>query len=623
MHRQNARRPNHQAITLLWLCLALSAGLSCIRANEGQTPPPARTSLEPNRVSIRINCAEKIGALENFWNASGVCCQDYHDPVMRQNMELIGSIPHQGCLYQRPHNLLSLIRVQDMNTDNPQYDWSRLDSFLDTIVSSGQRLFFELMGKPSDQFTSFGDPQQMRAWQRLVTDLATHLETRYGRAEVLTWYFETWNEPDINFGWKWTGDGEFCNYYDACSEGLRQADPALRFGGVGSSHYKAERLIELVRHCMEGTNALTGEKGVRLDFISYHNKRRPTEQVDASLEIMNLLIQRWPHLRDKLFINNESDSESGWERAGFPWRATPWYAAYIARQVNEHVTRIINPLGLKIRIANDNAFIGPWTHRTHFTWFGDGNRFALIKKPAHNIMTLLALLGDTQCGVQGVTLKDSVGVLATCRGADQVAILVYNFSNDTQATGVHPVHLMLDKLPFEQGRLVHYRIDEHHANPHRLWHQQGEPNIPSAKQLLALRQEQEIATLGEPADIRGPQYTLDFDLPLHSVSLIVISNDRGCPIAAPTNLRAHRDPGLIDGKEEITLRWDCPARAVKTFEVLYATRPQDPFVRVNPVDIISTAFVHQKTAGSGGVYQVRALDYWNRPSPASVRITAP
>ena len=53
-----------------------------------------------------------------------------------------------------------------------------------------------------------------RHWKRLVRDLALHLIERYGRSEVETWYFETWNEPDV--GWWTQGEAAFLRYYDAC-----------------------------------------------------------------------------------------------------------------------------------------------------------------------------------------------------------------------------------------------------------------------------------------------------------------------------------------------------------------------------------------------------------------------
>lgn len=70
----------------------------------------------------------------------------------------------------------------------------------------------------------------------------------------------------------------FLNYYDACSEGLRVASPALRLGGPGDSFHPppASPLCwALLEHCHHGSNFFTGELGVRLDYIALHKKVRP------------------------------------------------------------------------------------------------------------------------------------------------------------------------------------------------------------------------------------------------------------------------------------------------------------------------------------------------------------
>lgn len=69
----------------------------------------------------------------------------------------------------------------------------------------------------------------------------------------------------------------FFNYYDACSEGLRAASPALRLGGPADAFRPPPRSPlswGLLAHCHHGANFFTGERGVRLDYISLHRKVR-------------------------------------------------------------------------------------------------------------------------------------------------------------------------------------------------------------------------------------------------------------------------------------------------------------------------------------------------------------
>ena len=42
-------------------------------------------------------------------------------------------------------------------------------------------------------------PKSWEEWDELMTHFARHLVDRYGIDEVSQWYFEVWNEPNIDF----------------------------------------------------------------------------------------------------------------------------------------------------------------------------------------------------------------------------------------------------------------------------------------------------------------------------------------------------------------------------------------------------------------------------------------
>ena len=39
-------------------------------------------------------------------------------------------------------------------------------------------------------------PKDFKKWGDFIRAFVTHLRERYGDAEVRTWYFEVWNEPN-------------------------------------------------------------------------------------------------------------------------------------------------------------------------------------------------------------------------------------------------------------------------------------------------------------------------------------------------------------------------------------------------------------------------------------------
>ncbi|KAG9480607.1 hypothetical protein GDO78_012197 [Eleutherodactylus coqui] len=166
------------------------------------------------------------------------------------------------------------------------YNFSELDEFMDLLAENGLVPGFELMGSPSGYFTNFEDKVQVFEWRQLIFLTAKRYIEKYGLQHVSTWNFETWNEPDHhdfdNVSITVTG---FQNYYDACSEGLKQASPHLKFGGPGDSCHsppKSPICWGLLSHCYNGTNVFTGELGVRLDYIALHKK-----VIDQHLDFMH------------------------------------------------------------------------------------------------------------------------------------------------------------------------------------------------------------------------------------------------------------------------------------------------------------------------------------------------
>ena len=93
----------------------------------------------------------------------------------------------------------------------------------------------------------------------------------------------SWNEPDGQCGRNLTvgilcDTPSFLAYYDATAAGLMLADQGLFYGGPASDGAK-KFLYALVQHCLNGTNAITGERGCgKVDFFSAHLKVSPTLQ---------------------------------------------------------------------------------------------------------------------------------------------------------------------------------------------------------------------------------------------------------------------------------------------------------------------------------------------------------
>ena len=118
-------------------------------------------------------------------------------------------------------------------------------------------------------------PKDYNRWRELIATVVGHLVDRYGAKEVETWYFELWNEPDLDYYWKGSIE-EFCKLYDYTVAGIVDVLPSAYIGGPATTGPLEEANLLLfgcfLSHCRNGNNYVTNEIGSRLDFITFHVK---------------------------------------------------------------------------------------------------------------------------------------------------------------------------------------------------------------------------------------------------------------------------------------------------------------------------------------------------------------
>jgi xylan 1,4-beta-xylosidase len=93
-----------------------------------------------------------------------------------------------------------------------------------------------------------------------MTHFAQHLVDRYGIDEVSQWYFEVWNEPNIDF---WNGiprQRSYFDLYDHTARDLKKVNPRLRVGGPATA--AARWVKDFLKY--------TADNHVPIDFVSTH-----------------------------------------------------------------------------------------------------------------------------------------------------------------------------------------------------------------------------------------------------------------------------------------------------------------------------------------------------------------
>jgi len=157
----------------------------------------------------------------------------------------------------------------------PIYNWQYLDSLFDFLLEINLRPLLELSFMPYDLASgeayvfwwkgNITPPKDYDRWAELVKALLRHCRERYGQQEVLKWYFEVWNEPNlINGFWSATME-EYFKLYEVTAKAIKAVDARLRVGGPASSDSsagKAPWVEEFIAFCTA--------HNLPVDFISTH-----------------------------------------------------------------------------------------------------------------------------------------------------------------------------------------------------------------------------------------------------------------------------------------------------------------------------------------------------------------
>ncbi|KAM9858790.1 alpha-L-iduronidase [Aulostomus maculatus] len=597
--------------------------------------------------TVTVDVGRPVAELSHFWRSTGFCPPLPHSQAaqfdlstdQQLNLAYVGSVPHGGIQQVRIHWMLELVSVQDLG-GGPQYNFTELDQLIELLRINGLQPGFELMGSVSNYFTDFEDKSQVFEWRNLIYLIAKRYIDKYGLRSVSQWNFETWNEPNNHdFDNVSVSVEGFLNYYDACSEGLRAASGLLRFGGPGDSCHSPPHspyCWALLQHCYNGTNYFTRETGVRIDYIALHKKGGGCTMPILQQEIQTVqeVQERFPRFLSLPVYNDEADPLVGWSRPQ-EWRADVTYAAMVVKVISQHQDLLLANPNSTINytlLSNDNAFLSyhphPFTQRTLTARFQVNNtqppHVQLLRKPVLTVMGLLALLGETQVLVQVLNSAGSsnstVGVLATSHqpqspgGADswQAAVVVYNSDDTRTSPTIDDVTISLRGLAAHPGLVyVTYHMDNNVSSPYQRWRSMGSPAYPTPDQFRQLRDMQDPHVDGPWPVPVGDTLTLKAQLRLPSVLLLHVC---ARPRTAPDQVNGLRFIGVTRGQVLVVWSDHClDSKCIRTFEVEFSARHQD-FTRINTRNTIFTSLVYSPADRQvGGLYRVRAVDYWGRP----------
>ena len=229
----------------------------------------ATAAAPPRQITLDVAKADK--PLDRFFDLS--VGSDYPGTLIKPEAQaqLKTAVGELGFRYIRFHaifhDVLGTVKAGPNGTVT--YDWAGIDRLYDELLAKHIKPFVELGFTPEALKTSDNkifwwngntSHPKPEAWHNLVDAFVRHLEQRYGRDQVRSWYFEVWNEPNLSGFWEGGDQQAYFALYDNTARTVKSVDPELRVGGPSTAG--AAWVPEFLDH--------VAKSGAPIDFVTTH-----------------------------------------------------------------------------------------------------------------------------------------------------------------------------------------------------------------------------------------------------------------------------------------------------------------------------------------------------------------
>jgi xylan 1,4-beta-xylosidase len=405
----------------------------------------AAQTAQPAAREIVADIRDTTGPVDRFFDLS--VGSDYPGTLIREDTQaqLKTAVDELGFRYIRFHaifhDVLGTVRVENGKT---VYDWTKVDQLYDDLLARHIKPFVELGFTPKALATSSNSifywngntsHPKPEGWQELIQAFVQHIEERYGKDEVRSWFFEVWNEPNLSGFWEGADQKAYFELYDLTAKTMKAIDPQLRVGGPSTAG--AAWVPEFLAHVKQS--------GAPVDFVTTH-----TYGVDGGFldedgkSDTKLSLSPDAIVGDVRRVRQEITASA---YPGLPLYFTEWSTSYTPRDF-VHDSYISAPYILQKLKASEGQLQGMsyWTysdlfeepgppHESFHGGFGLLNREG-IRKPAYFAYKYLhALQGES------LVSSDPQAMLAVKDG--NLSALIWDFEQPEQKVSNRPFYTKL------------------------------------------------------------------------------------------------------------------------------------------------------------------------------------
>jgi len=411
-----------------------------------------------------------------------------------------------GFRYVRCHAILhdELGVYNEDEHGNPVYNFSYVDQVYDGLLNNAVKPFVEISFMPKrlafnpDALHPFwykpnvSPPKSMERWDDLVKHFAQHLVDRYGIEEVSSWYFEVWNEPNIDF---WNGIPRQRSYFELyahTARDLKNVSPRLRVGGPATA--AAAWIVDFL-------NFTTGNR-IPVDFISTHG------YADDSVEDLFGTNEYIP--MDERVCKAAEKVKSEIKESAKPDLSLIWSEWNVQGMMNARDTIFVGP-ALANTIRECDGLISILSFWTFSDVFEEGGPIAKpfegmfglrakggINKPSYYAFGLLHQLGDRRIA----NSSNNVVVSKSANGG--LAIAAWNLVDPGQRGSTRSLALSFIRIPADSPVTIQ-RVDVDHGNVLKKYESIGSPLDPTPDEVSQLNRESALPSPEERRSENRPQ----------------------------------------------------------------------------------------------------------------------
>jgi xylan 1,4-beta-xylosidase len=485
-----------------------------------QRAPGAKTGpTRPNGETVAIDLRAPSHPFPHYWErmfGSGRAILTLRESYRRDLREVKRATDFE---YIRFHAIFhDEVGLYDEDADGKAlYNFSYVDQIYDGLLENGVRPFVELSFMPRKLAAQqtlhpfwykpiVAPPRDWARWGDLISTFAQHLVSRYGIDEVSKWYFEVWNEPNIDF---WAGDPKERTYYqlyDTTATALRRVSPRLRVGGPATA--QAAWIDQFIRH--------TAEQHVPVDFVSTHVYANDTaENVFGTAQTVSrsqMVCRAAQHVSQQVKASSRPDLPIIWSEYNASYKNEPdvtdsvfmgpWLADTI-RQC-DGLTDLLSYWTLSDVFEEQGVVRQPF-YGGYGLLAEDG-----LPKPSFNAFKLLHRLGTRRIAV------DSTSALVTRRTDGTLVMAVWNLVLPDDRGDSKVVKIVVDGL-HGAHRVAISRLDSAHGVMASAYDAMGRPIYPGREQIKELRRAAELPS-PEIQSTRGGEVTVV--LPPNGMALV-------------------------------------------------------------------------------------------------------